>query len=84
MTDETPVKPQSETLYLLGGLNAKMDVVLASQTGIESRLHTVENDVATLKAQQAPKAPWWSVLAGVGSIVAIITAIAGAAIYLTN
>lgn len=84
MTDDSPVKPQSEVLYLLGGLNAKMDTVIVTQGGFDSRLQAVEKGLATVQAQQAPRAPWWSIVAGVGSVVAIITAIAGASIYLTK
>lgn len=74
MTDETPpVKPQSEVLFLLGGLNAKMDAVLSTQAGYEARLGAVEVKVAELKIQQPARAPWWSVVGGVSSLLAVIS-----------
>lgn len=69
--DETPVKPQSETLYLLGGLNAKMDVVIGSQAAYENRLRAVEAVVAALPKRQ----PWTTVAAGFASIAALVLAI---------
>ena len=73
MTEEQgPVKPQSEVLYLLGGLNAKMDAVLLAQTSYDDRLNKLEIAVATVQASERPKAPWYSVSAGIGSIVALV------------
>lgn len=38
--------------------------------GIEDRLRAVESTVTEMKAQQKPRAPWWTV---VGAVVGIVT-----------
>lgn len=85
MTDsDSPVKPQSEVLFLLGGLNAKMDAVLATQTAYDNRLLAVERTLATVQAQQPPRAPWWSIAAGIGSLIAIVAAIVAVTLYVAQ
>lgn len=75
MTEENPVKPQSEVLYLLGGLNAKMDAVIGAQQGYDTRLSKVEVAIAEIKVTQpAPRPPWYSVVAGISGLGAIVLA----------
>lgn len=86
MTDDqgSPVKPQSETLYLLGGLNAKMDAVLSAQGGYDSRLRNVEDGLATLKAREAPRTPWYSALNGVAALLAVLGSIVTVTLFIVN
>jgi len=88
MTDDNgPIKPQSEVLYLLGGLNAKMDAVLTTQSGYETRLQAVEHGLTTVQAREAdaaPKAPWWSIASGLSSAVVLIGALVTLVVYLTH
>lgn len=84
MTEETPVKPQSETLYLLGGLNAKMDAVLASQSGYDARLRNVENGLSELRGKEVPRTPWYSALNGVAALIAVLGSIVTVTLFIVN
>lgn len=66
-----PLRPQETTIYLLGGLNAKMDAVIATQAGYDTRLRTVEAFVAATPR----RSPWYSVVAGISGIAALAIAV---------
>lgn len=75
MTEDNPVKPQSEVLFLLGGLNAKMDSVLGTQQSYDARLSKVEVAIAELKVTQpTPRPPWYSVVGGISGLGATVLA----------
>lgn len=63
-----PMKAQDTTNFLLGGLNAKLDIVIGNQSGYEARLHDVEVAIAALPK----RAPWFSVVGGVAGVGAIV------------
>lgn len=70
--------PQDTTNYLLGNVNAKLDLVLSNQTSYDGRLRDVEGKVVGILAALAalPKrTPWHSVAAGIGSIAAAVLSV---------
>jgi len=75
-TSGSSMKPQDTTIFLLGGLNAKMDAVISAQSGYDSRLRMVEGLVQALEAHQPkPPTPWYSVVGGISGIAATIIAV---------
>lgn len=75
MADDTniqPMKPQDTTIYLLGGLNAKMDAVIGAQAGYDTRLRALEGLVQTLNAHDIPKTPWYVVAGGLSGIASLL------------
>lgn len=63
-----PLKPADTTIYLLGGLNAKMDTVISAQAGYDTRLRTVEALVASIPR----RSPWYAIVGGISGIGALI------------
>lgn len=63
-----PMKAQDTTNFLLGGLNAKLDIVIGNQSSYEARLHDVEVVIAALPKRY----PWFSIVGGVSGIGAIV------------
>lgn len=63
-----PMKAQDTTNYLLGGLNAKLDIVIGNQTSYEVRLRDVESVIAALPK----RSPWFAIVGGVSGIGAIV------------
>lgn len=47
----------------------------AKLDSIDLRINTLNSDVHVLQSQQAPRAPWWSVAAGIASIAAVATVV---------
>jgi hypothetical protein len=82
MPDQSPsqMKPQDTTIFLLGGLNAKMDTVIVAQAGYDTRLRSVEAIVAGLSAHDVPKTPWYVIAGGLSGIGSLI----GVGIFLLN
>ena len=83
---DTPMKPQETLIYLLGELSGQVgslqksvDSSQTTQAGInaavQAALVSLRSDVDVLKSQHSPRAPWWSVAAGVASIAAILVVI---------
>lgn len=69
MTDEhQPIRPSTETNVLLGRLEAKVDLLMP----LSMQFADLKSEVAVLKSQQKPTAPWWSVVAGLSGVVAMI------------
>lgn len=86
MTEETPVRPSTETNVLLGRLEAKVDNLTEEQrftrtefTAIRTELTEVKSDVAVLKAERPARTTAWSkaaVFLGIpGSIAAAVALI---------
>ena len=83
---DTPMKPQETVIYLLGelkgqvvSLQGSVDSSQTTQAGInattQAALAALRSDVDVLKSQQSPRAPWWSVAAGLASIGAVLVVI---------
>lgn len=68
---EPVLNPKDTTNFLLGGISAKVDTVLANQTTYDDRLRTVEGQVQGILTALPKKTPWYSVAAGIGSIAAV-------------
>lgn len=49
--------------------------IQTEQAAIRNEVSVVKQDVSVLKSQQSPRAPWWSVAAGLGSVGAIIVVV---------
>lgn len=89
MTEEMSnhnLKPASETLYLLGSIDAKVGGLQKDVAEVKSTLHTevaalkadvggLRSDVDVLKASQRPAPQWFTVvsgLAGIGALIAFV------------
>jgi len=77
---QSQMKPQDTTIFLLGGLNAKMDTVIVAQASYDTRLRTVEAVVAGLSAHDVPKTPWYVIVGGLSGLGSLI----GVGIFLLN
>lgn len=73
--------PSETVLYMLGGIDAKVDSALNGIQRMESSHATLASsvaqnsaDIAVLKANQVPKTPWWSVASGLAGIAAFVLA----------
>lgn len=49
--------------------------IQTEQSNLRNEMSAVKQDVSVLKSQQAPRAPWWSIAAGLGSIGAVIVVV---------
>lgn len=49
--------------------------IQTEQVALRNEVSMVKQDVSVLKSQQQPRAPWWSVAAGLGAIGALIVVI---------
>ncbi len=75
-----PLNPKDTTNYLLGGMQKQLEAIAAEQKDArdsgemfrgEIRLSVsgLRTDVDTLKAKSVPRAPWYSIVAGITGIV---------------
>jgi hypothetical protein len=81
MTDELQsIRPSTETNLLLGQLMAKVDAL----SPLAQAVAELKADVAVLKAQQAPRAPWWAVVGGISGILAVIATSTGLIVLFTK
>lgn len=77
-----PHRDPSETvLFMLGGIDAKVDSALNGISRVENShavlaLDVARNsaDIAVLKSQHTPKTPWWAVAGGLSAIAAFVLA----------
>lgn len=67
-----PTSPQMKatdtTNYLLGGIGAKLDIVLGNQSNYDERLRAVEAVIAALPKRY----PWFSIVTGIAGIAALV------------
>jgi hypothetical protein len=74
------MKPQDTTNFLLGGMQKQLEGIALEQkdaratgesfrTEIRESVASVKSDVEVLKAKQTPRAPWYSVAAGIAGVL---------------
>jgi hypothetical protein len=80
------MKPQDTTNFLLGGMQKQLEGIALEQkdarttgesfrTEIRESVASVKSDVEILKAKQVPKTPWYSIVAGMSGIAAIVVSV---------
>jgi hypothetical protein len=86
-TPEAPFqKPQDTTNFLLGGMQKQLEAIALEQkdarssgesfrTEIRESVAAVKSDVEVLKAKQVPRTPWYSIVAGMSGIAAIVVSV---------
>jgi hypothetical protein len=91
MTDDPPVRQQTETNVLLGRLEAKVDNLTDEQritrgefASIRTELSEVKSDVAVLKAERPAKTTGWSKAAVFASIPSSVGATIALVLVLTK
>lgn len=92
---ETVIYLLGELKGQLGALGTSVDSHASAQALINAR-HEAEHSefrtdiseqgsaIAVLREQMPKRTPWWSVAAGIGSLVAIATTATGVIVFLTN
>lgn len=81
------LKPQTEMLYLLGSIDAKVGGLQSEVSGVKTTLDKelsavkkdislLRSDVDVLQSKQKPTAPWWSIAAGLAAVTTLILFVA--------
>lgn len=81
------LKPQTEVLFLLGSIDAKVgglqsEISVVKTTldkelsGVKKDISALRSDVDVLQSKQKVPAPWWSVAAGLSAVTTLILFIA--------
>lgn len=77
---EEHLEPTERVVFMLGGIDAKVDNVgrgvdelKSNYTAMQVQVNKNSEDIAVLKAQAPAKAPWYAVVGGFSGIGAIIT-----------
>ncbi|MGN7976535.1 hypothetical protein ACTJJ4_03095 [Microbacterium sp. 22195] len=67
------MNPESQSIDLTSIAVAlgRIEVEVKSIRSMDERLRKVETDITELKAQQRPRAPWYTIVAGIGGILVI-------------